>query len=55
MKDVPIVWKGLDWESFLIGLLNAKTKFMVVAYICNHESFKNLLTIVSKLIFVTKI
>ncbi len=50
-----IIWKGLNWESFFIGLLNAKASFMVVACICNRELFKNLFTIVSKLIFVTKI
>jgi hypothetical protein len=55
MKDVPIIWKGLNWESFLIRILNAKANFMVVACICDWESFKSLFTIVSKSIFVTKI
>jgi hypothetical protein len=55
MKDVPIVWKGPDWESFLIGLLDAKANFMVVACTCDRKSFKNLFTIMCKLIFVTKI
>jgi hypothetical protein len=55
MKDVPIVWKGLDWESFLIGLFNAKASFMAVACICNRKSFKSLLIIVCKSTFVTKI
>ncbi len=48
VKDVPIVWKGLDRESFLLGLLNTKAMFKVVAYICDHESFKSLLTTVCK-------
>jgi hypothetical protein len=55
MKDVPIVWKGLDYESFIIGLLNTKGNFMIVACICDQESFKTLLPTVNKLIFVTKI
>ncbi len=38
MKDVPIVWKGLDWESFLIGLFNAKASFMAVAYAIESHS-----------------
>ncbi len=51
-----IIWKGgLNWGSFFIGLLNAHASFMVVACICSRELFKNLFTIVSKLIFVTKI
>jgi hypothetical protein len=53
-KDVPTIWKGLGWESFLLGLLNARAMFKVVC-ICDHKSFKSLLTIVCKLIFVTKI
>ncbi len=47
-KDVPTIWKGLDWDSFLIGLLDAKANFTVVACMCNWESFKNLLTTVKK-------
>jgi hypothetical protein len=54
-KDIPIVLKGLDWESFLIGLFNAKATFMVVACICDQKMCKNLFIIVCKLIFVTKI
>jgi hypothetical protein len=53
--NVSTIWKGLDWESFLLGLLNAKVSFKVVAYIYDRESFKSLLTIVNKLTFVTKI
>jgi hypothetical protein len=55
MKDLPIVWKGLDWESFLIGLLNMMAMFKVIACISNHESFKSLLTTMCKSTFVTKI
>jgi hypothetical protein len=40
MKDVPIIWKGPNWESFLIGIFNAKANFIVVACICDQESFK---------------
>jgi len=54
-KDVPIVWKGLDLESFLIGIFNVKAKFMVVACIYNHKSFKGLLITMNKSIFVAKI
>jgi hypothetical protein len=54
-KDISIVWKGPDWESFLLGLLNVRAMFKIVAYICNRESFKSLLTIVCKSTFVTKI
>ncbi len=55
MKDVPTIWKGPNWESFLIGLFNVKANYRIVVFICNWELFKSLLTIVSKLIFVTKI
>ncbi len=30
MKDVLIVWKGLDWESFLLRLLNVRAMFKVI-------------------------
>jgi hypothetical protein len=35
-KDVPTIWKGLGWESFLLGLLNARAMFKVVC-ICDHK------------------
>jgi hypothetical protein len=54
-KDLSIVWKGPDWESFLLGLINVKAMFKVVACICDHESFKSLWTTMCKLTFVTKI
>jgi hypothetical protein len=54
MKDILIVRKGLDWEFFLLRLLNVRAMFKVVACICDYESFKSLLNIVCKLIFVTK-
>jgi hypothetical protein len=54
-KYVLAVWKGLDWESFLLGLLNVKAMFKVIVCICDYKSFKNLLTIVCKSTFVTKI
>lgn len=40
---------------FFIRFLNAKANFTIITWICDHESFKNLLTIANKLIFVTKI
>ncbi len=54
-KDISTISKGLGWESFLLGLLNVRAMFKVVVCICNHKSFKSLLTIVYKLTFVTKI
>jgi hypothetical protein len=50
----PIFGRALI-ESFLIGLVNAKANFTVIACICDHESFKSLFITVSKSIFVTKI
>ncbi len=35
MKNVPIIWKGLNWESFLIGIFNVKANFIIVACICD--------------------
>jgi hypothetical protein len=29
-KDVPIVWKGLDCESFFIRFFDTKTNFMII-------------------------
>jgi hypothetical protein len=55
MKDILTIWKGPDWESFFLGLLNVRAMFKVVACICDRESFKSLLTTVCKLTFVTKI
>jgi hypothetical protein len=54
-KDIPTIWKGLDWESFLLGLLNVKAMFKVIVYTYDCKSFNNLLTTVCKLTFVTKI
>jgi hypothetical protein len=47
-KGILIVWKGPDWESFFLRLLNVRAMFKVVAYIYNRESFKSPLTIVCK-------
>ncbi len=55
MKDVSTNWKGFGWESFLLGLLNARAMFKVVVCICDCKSFKSLLTIMYKSTFVTKI
>jgi hypothetical protein len=54
-KDISIVWKSPNQESFLLGLLNVRATFMIVAYICDYKFFKSLLTIMCKLSFVTKI
>ncbi len=40
---------------FFIRFFNAKANFTIITCICDHESFKSLLTTVNKLIFVTKI
>jgi len=55
MKDVPTIWKGPDWESFLLRLFNVRAMFKVIVDICDRESFKSLLTTVCKSTFVTKI
>jgi hypothetical protein len=47
-KNVPTIWKGFNWESFLLGLLNMRAMFKIVVYICKCESFKSLLTIMCK-------
>jgi hypothetical protein len=53
-KDVPTVWKGFDWDSFVTRLLNPKVRFKVVVCICDCNSFKNLFSIVCKSMYVTK-
>jgi hypothetical protein len=55
MKKMPIVWKGLDWESFFNMLLKLKVIFKIVVYLCDHESFKFLLSTIMKSIYVTKL
>jgi hypothetical protein len=35
IKEVPIVWKGSDWEFFLNILPNAKVIPKVVIYLCD--------------------
>ncbi len=35
IKDVPIVWKGPNWESFLNMLLNAKVTSKVMVCLCD--------------------
>jgi hypothetical protein len=55
MKDVPIVWKCLDWESFLLVHLNVRAMFKIITCICDHKSFESLLTTMCKSTFVTKI
>ncbi len=54
MKEVPIVWKDLDWESFLNILLNAKVTPKVVVYLCNCKSFWFLFTMAMKSTYIMK-
>jgi len=54
-KKMPIVWKGLDWESFLNMLFKLKIIFKIMVYLCDSESFKFFLSIVMKSIYVTKL
>ncbi len=54
MKDAPIVWKGLDWESFFLVHLNVRAMFKIIACICDHKSFESLLTTMCKSTFVRK-
>jgi hypothetical protein len=54
-KKMPIVWKGLYWESFLNMLLKLKVIFKIVVYLCDSESFKFFLLIVMKSIYVIKL
>jgi hypothetical protein len=54
-KKMPIVWKGLDWESFLNMLLKLKVIFKIVVYLCDCESFEFFLSIVMKSTYVTKL
>jgi hypothetical protein len=54
IKEVLVVWKGPDWESFLNTLFNAKVTPKVVIYLCGWESFRFLFTITMKSTFITK-
>jgi hypothetical protein len=54
IKEVPVVWKGLNWESFLNILFNAKVIPKVVIYLCDWESFRFLSTTTMKSTFITK-
>jgi hypothetical protein len=49
------VWKGLDWESLIIDLLEAKATFKVVICVCDRESFMCMFTTIFKFVFVTKV
>jgi hypothetical protein len=53
--EVPVVWKGSDYELFLNILLNAKVTPKVVVYLCDGESFKFLFTAAMKSTFITKL
>jgi len=37
IKEVHVVWKGLEWESFLNILLNVKVIPKVVVCLCGGE------------------
>ncbi len=47
-KDVPIVWKGRYWESFLNMLLNAKVISRVMVCLCDQELFRFLFMTIMK-------
>lgn len=44
LKKTLVVWKGLNWESFIIGLLEAKGTFKVVVCVRDQKFFKHLFT-----------
>jgi len=54
IKEVLLVWKGPNWESFLNTLLNAKVTPKVIIYLCDNESFKFLFTTTMKSTFIMK-
>jgi hypothetical protein len=54
-KEVPIVWKGPNWESFLNALFNAKVIPKVVICLCDRESFRFLFMIAMKSTYIMKI
>ncbi len=35
LKKTYVVWKGLNWEYFIIGLLEAKATFIMVVCVCD--------------------
>lgn len=55
LKKIFVVWKGPNWEFFIIGLLDAKVTFKVVVCVCDRKSFKHLFTTILKSLFVTKV
>jgi hypothetical protein len=54
IKEVLLVWKGPNWESFLNTLLNAKVIPKVIIYLCDKESFRFLFTTTMKSTFIMK-
>jgi hypothetical protein len=54
IKEVLVVWRGLDWESFLNTLFNAKVIPKMLIYLCDWESFRFLFTTAMKSTFITK-
>jgi hypothetical protein len=54
IKEVLLVWKGPNWESFLNTLLNAKVTPKVIIHLCDKEFFKFLFTTTMKSTFIMK-
>jgi hypothetical protein len=54
IKEVLLVWKGPNWESFLNTLLNAKVTPKVIVYLCDKEFFRFLFTTTMKSTFIMK-
>jgi hypothetical protein len=54
IKEVLLVWKGPNWESFLNTLLNAKVTPKVIIHLCDKEFFKFLFTTTMKSTFNMK-
>jgi hypothetical protein len=55
LKEILVMWKGLDWESSIAGLLEAKVTFKMVVYVCDKEFFRHLFTTILKSIFIKKV
>jgi hypothetical protein len=53
MKEVPIVWKVLDRNSFLNMLLNAKVTPRVVVWLCDQKSFRFFFAMAMKSTYIT--
>jgi hypothetical protein len=43
-----LVWIGLDWECFLVGLFNCKVCFQAIICVRDRKAFSHLFAIMSK-------